>query len=308
MIVSTSRRTDIPAFYSEWFVNRLREGFVLVRNPFNPKQVSRIALSPGVVDFLVFWTKNPEKMLPKLDRINGFTIPYYFLFTLTPYDKSLERNLPSKTKIIDTFVTLSERIGKKRVIWRYDPILLTDRIDALYHLEYFERLCEKLGNHTERCIISFVHMYKKCVRNLSDFTIAAIDDGMKSELLKKFHTIAIKYDITLQTCAVDIDALHPGIKKGKCIDDKLISDITGCELNVKKDKYQRKSCNCVESVDIGSYNTCMNGCLYCYANNDAALAEKNYALHDPQAPLLYGHIAKSDIIVEREMRSMSMVE
>ncbi len=147
-------------------------------------------------------------------------------------------------------------------------------------------------------------MYKKCVRNLKDFRITAIDDEKMIDILKQLSKIAMKYGIKVQTCALDIDLSKIGIERGKCIDDKLISEITGLELEVKKDKYQRKSCNCVESVDIGSYNTCMNGCLYCYANSDLEAAEKNYEKHDPKSPLLYGHINESHHIVDREVKSV----
>ncbi|UCB45586.1 MAG: DUF1848 domain-containing protein [Spirochaetota bacterium] len=304
MIISASRRTDIPAFYSEWLIKRLEEGFVLVRNPFNPHHLSRIRLSPEVVDFIVFWTKNPETMLSKLDIIDSFHIPYYFLFTVTSYDKDLETNLPSKIKIIDTLKKLSERIGKQRVIWRYDPILLTDKIGIQYHIRHFERLCESFIHHTERCIISFIHMYKKCIRNLKLFRIITIDDEMKIKILDSLSKIAMKYCIAVKTCALKIELSQ--IEVGKCIDDRLIADITGFELDVKKDRFQRRTCHCVESIDIGSYNTCMHGCLYCYANNDMKIAEKNFAMHNPESPLLFGQVNADDIIAEREMKSVTI--
>jgi DNA repair photolyase len=308
MIISASRRTDIPAFYSDWLITRLRDGFVLVRNPFNPHHLSRIRLSQEVVDFIVFWTKNPDPMLSKLSLVDSFHIPYYFLFTITSYDKSLEKNLPSKSNVIDTFRKLSERIGKRRVVWRYDPILLTDRIDIQYHYEHFESICRRLENHTERCIISFMHMYKKCMRNLKEFCIIATDEENMSEIVKQLFEIAIRYGIRLQTCALEIDLSNTGVARGKCIDDELISDITGLKLEVEKDRYQRKACGCVESIDIGSYNTCMHGCLYCYANNDLKVAEKNHAMHDPGSPLLYGRIEASDTIADREMKSVAIAE
>ena len=308
MIISASRRTDIPAFYSEWLIKRLEEGFVLVRNPFNPHHLSRIRLNPEVVDCIVFWTKNPESMLTRLTQIESYNIPYYFLFTVTGYDKALETNLPSKRKIIDTFKKLSERIGKQRVIWRYDPILLTDKIGIQYHIETFERLCESLMRHTERCIISFLHMYKKCVRNLKPFRVITIDNDMMVDILNSLSTIAMEHGLAVKTCALEIDLSQIKATKGKCIDDNLIAKITGLVLDVKKDKYQRKTCNCVDSIDIGSYNTCMHGCLYCYANNDMKIAEKNFAMHNPESPLLFGQVNTDDIIAEREMKSLIMTK
>jgi hypothetical protein len=308
MIISASRRTDIPAFYSDWLIKRLEEKFVLVRNPFNPHHLSRIRLSPEVVDFIVFWTKNPDPMLSKLDLVDSFHIPYYFLFTITSYDKSLEKKLPSKNNVIDTFRKLSEKIGKKRVVWRYDPILLTEKIDTQYHYEHFESLCGKVETHTERCIISFMHMYKKCVRNLKEFSIITPDEEKMAEIAHRLSGIAIRHGIRVQTCALEIDLAKTGVIRGKCIDDELISDITGLELEVEKDRYQRKACDCVESIDIGSYNTCMHGCLYCYANSDLITAEKNHDMHDPWSPLLYGRIDASDTITDREMKRAAIAE
>jgi DNA repair photolyase len=308
MIISASRRTDIPAFYSDWLIKRLEEKFVLVQNPFNPHHLSRIRLSPEVVDFIVFWTKNPDPMLSKLALVESFHIPYYFLFTITSYDKSLEKNLPPKNNVIDTFRKLSERIGKRRVVWRYDPILLTEKIDIQYHYEHFESICRRLENHTERCIISFMHMYKKCVRNLKEFSITTPDEEKMAEIAKQLSGIALRNGIVVQTCALEVDLSKTGVIRGKCIDDELISDITGLELELKKDKYQRKACDCVESIDIGSYNTCMHGCSYCYANSDLKAAEKNHAMHDPRSPLLYGRIDASDTITDREMKSSAIAE
>jgi len=159
MIISVSRRTDIPAFYSDWFFKRLEEGFVLVRNPMNPQQVSKVSLSKAVVDCFVFWTKNPKSMLEKLPLLAGYD--YYFQFTLNPYDQEIEVNLPKKAEIIKTFIELSNLIGKDRVIWRYDPILLTDKITIGDHLEYFNILAGQLGDYTRKCVISFLDQYQK---------------------------------------------------------------------------------------------------------------------------------------------------
>ena len=160
MIVSASRRTDIPAYYSEWFFRRLEAGFVCVRNPRNPHQVSEIPLSPDVIDGIVFWTKNPIPMLPYLDRLRDY--PYYFQFTLNPYGTDIERNVPSKNNIvIPAFQRLSSEIGKARVVWRYDPILLTEKYSMEYHITYFRLLADRLADYTEKCtVLSLIHIYK----------------------------------------------------------------------------------------------------------------------------------------------------
>lgn len=297
MIISVSRRSDIPAFYSDWFLNRLNEDFVLVRNPMNPNLVSRINLDEEFVDCLVFWTKNPAPLLEKLDRLKNYH--YYFLFTITSYGRDLEINLPPKEKVVDTFIKLSKKIGKEKVIWRYDPILLTDKIDFNYHYKYFAYLAGKLESYTDRCIISFLDMYNKCKRNLAGFNIRLPDNSEMREIAGNLYTIAGKYNIAVQTCAEAIDLSDSGIQPGKCIDDRLVNEITGKNLEIPKDKYQRKTCCCVESVDIGAYNTCSHLCLYCYANANREAVKQNAARHNSQSPLLFGKLTDRDKIVVR---------
>jgi len=304
MIISASRRTDIPAFYSQWFLNRLKQGFVMVRNPMNPQMVSKIRLDPDIIDCIVFWTKNPRDMMDKLDQLKRY--PYYFLFTITSYGPDLERHLPGKEKIIDTFIELSGKIGKERVIWRYDPVLLSDTIDDNYHYCHFNHIAGRLESYTEKCIFSFLDMYKKCERNLKGFNIKTLDADDMFRLAKMLKQIAAGYHIELTTCAEDIDLSTPGIPHGKCIDDELIGNICGYPLDVKKDKHQRKTCRCVESVDIGAYNTCPHICLYCYANSDARTVKRNMALHNPDSPLLFGQLSGEEKVVERKIESLKI--
>ncbi len=297
MIISASRRTDIPAFYSDWFVKRLEEGYVLVRNPMNPNLVSKVNLGPNLVDCFVFWTKDPQAMMGKLERLQDYH--YYFLFTITSYGKDLERNLAAKEKIIETFIGLSREIGRQRVIWRYDPILLTDRVDSRYHYQYFEYLANKLASHTGRCIISFLNMYSKCKRNLAGFKIRLPGNSEAIEIAGNLNSIARKYDMVMEACAEDIDFSGVGIKPGKCIDDSLINQITGKHLEIPKDKYQRTTCGCVESVDIGAYNTCAHHCLYCYANANQEIVNENRCRHRVASPLLVGDLTDQDKVVAR---------
>lgn len=301
MILSVSRRTDIPAFYSEWFFNRLKEGFVFVRNPLNIHQVSRIVLSPDVIDCIVFWSKNPKPMLNRLDELKDYM--YYFQFTINPYDKGLELCVPRKEGIINTFKELSEKIGPKRVIWRYDPILLTDSMGIDYHLRYFEEIAKRLKSYTNTCVISFVDLYKKTQRNLHDTTARVPSMKEMMEMAAKLSLIANRYGITVQTCAEDIALETIGVKHGKCIDNALIEDLLGVKLVVSKDPNQRKECGCVQSIDIGEYNTCAHGCKYCYANFKDGVVAKNRMAHNPNSPLLIGTLGPDDKVSDRKLFS-----
>lgn len=301
MILSVSRRTDIPAFYSEWFFNRLKEGFVLVRNPMNIHQVSRVTLSPDVIDCIVFWSKNPRPMLARLDELKDYM--YYFQFTINPYDKGLELGVPRKEVIINTFKEISEQIGKKRVIWRYDPIILTERMGLDYHVRYFEEIAKRLEGYTETCVISFIDLYQKTRRNLNDTTAREPSRNEMVEIASKLCTIAKKFGITIQTCAEEIGLESVSIKHGKCIDNALIEDLLGVKLVVGKDPNQRKECGCAQSIDIGEYNTCSHGCKYCYANFKDGVVSVNRAAHDPNSPLLIGDLGPEDKVTERKLVS-----
>jgi DNA repair photolyase len=308
MIISASRRTDIPAYYSEWLVNRLRQGFALVRNPMNFHQVSRIGLSPASVECLVFWTKNPRAMMARLEEIAGLGYQFYFLFTLTGYDGSIEKNVPPLAKRIDTFQTLSARIGREKVIWRYDPILFTAGIPATFHSEVFASLAEKLAGYTDRCIVSFLQMYRKCERNMRSLMPASPPVAGQIALILTLRNIGMAHGITLQTCAqggeLGNELKRAGIPPAQCIDDNLIASIIGVQLTAGKDKNQRRECGCIESIDIGAYNSCPHHCLYCYANSDQASVERNCAAHLPDGPLLYGNLGEEDRITERLVKPL----
>lgn len=303
MIISASRRTDIPSYYSEWFINRLKERFVLVRNPINIHQVSKIGLSPDVVDCIVFWTKNPTPMLDKLGNLNDYD--YYFQFTLSSYGKDIEPNVPSKNdKLIDTFKKLSDRIGAERVIWRYDPILTNKKYTIDYHVKYFETMAKHLSNYTEKCTISFLDFYPKIKSNIISYEITAISDKEKIVIAKELSSIAFSYGLKIDTCAEGIELGDLGISHARCIDDRLISRITGSKINLEKDKNQRQECGCVSSIDIGLYNTCMNGCKYCYANHSSKVVNKNSSLYDRNSPLLCSKLDDKDKIYVRKVESL----
>lgn len=302
MILSVSRRTDIPNYYAEWFFRRIKEGFLYVRNPMNPHQVSRIELSPLVVDCIVFWTKNPAPMLERLEELREY--PYYFQFTLTGYGKDIEPGLPDKRKeLIGTFRKLSEKAGRDRVIWRYDPILVNERYTMEYHLKAFEEIAGCLKNHTEKVIISFVDFYAKMLRNTKGLDIRSLSREEMVYMAKEMAGIAKSSGLVIETCAEKLDLQDVGIRHGSCIDKKQIEKIVGCTLKLEKDKNQREECGCFESVEVGTYNTCKNGCRYCYANYNEEKVRACAKLYDAGAPLLCGRLEPEDKVTERKVRS-----
>lgn len=298
MILSVSRRTDIPNYFSEWFFNRIKEGFVYVRNPMNTHQVSKVDITPEVVDCIVFWTKNPEPMLDRLDELTPYD--YYFQFTLTGYGKDMECNVPhKKEKMIPIFQELSKKIGMRKVIWRYDPVIFTKKYTPEYHLKAFAQIATALKGYTEKCVISFVDIYKKNKKNMELFDAYTLEKRDLLEFAKKVAGIARTNGLTIGSCAESIDLEDCGIVHNCCIDKTLIEDITGCRLKARKDKNQRVACGCMESVDVGAYNTCKNGCKYCYANYSEASVIKNCGKYDPVSPILCDTLNEGDKITDR---------
>ena len=302
MIISASRRTDIPTYYSDWFFNRIKDGFVYVRNPMNIHQVSQVSLLPDIVDGIVFWTKNPIPMMERLDELNGYT--YYFQFTLNSYDKDVEPNIPSKNEIIiPAFQKLSRMIGKEKVVWRYDPIFLNEKYTVQYHLKYFRRLTEMLADYTEKCTVSFLDLYKNTQRNINSIGAVVPSLIQQKEILQQFSEIAQENGIYIDTCSEDAELSRYGIKRAHCIDKQRFERLGNYTLEVEKDKNQRLECGCVESIDIGLYNTCKNGCLYCYANFSQKSVLSNFEQHNPESPLLSGEMGYDDILKVREVYS-----
>lgn len=303
MILSVSRRTDIPSFYSEWFFERLKEGFVYTRNPMNPTQISRLKLAPETVDCIVFWTKNPEPMLARLSELAPY--PYYFQFTLTSYGTDVEANVPHKREaMIPIFQRLSEQIGKKRVIWRYDPILFTKRYTPEYHRKAFRQMAEALRGYTEKCVISFVDTYAKNKKNLQALGVYELPKEALEAFAKELCNIAKENGMVMASCAEEIDLAHCGIVHNACIDKKLIEEIIGCKIKGVRDKNQRGTCGCMESIDIGTYHTCGNGCVYCYANHSEAQVKKNLRKYDVHSPILCGMIEEDDKVTVRKSVSL----
>lgn len=307
MILSVSRRTDIPNYYSEWFYNRIKEGYVYVRNPMNIHQISRIDLSPDVVDCIVFWTKNPKPMLERLDELEAYQ--YYFQFTLTGYGRDVERNVPHKRDtMIPVFRTLSERIGSKRVVWRYDPIIFTKVYTPEYHLRAFGQIAKALTGYTEKSIISFVDSYVKNSRSMKLLGAYELGENALMEFAAKISETAAACGMRVGSCAESIDLAQCGIGHNCCIDKRLIEDIIVGKIVGGKDKNQRRECGCMESVDIGAYNTCKNDCKYCYANDGIEHIMQNCSQYDLASPLLCGRVTEKDKIKEREVKSLKKEE
>ena len=298
MIISASRRTDIPAFYFEWFLKRLDEGFFYVRNPMNPRQVSRIDIAPENTDCIVFWTKNPIPAIKRLGELNAYM--YYFQYTLNNYPDMIESNLPSFTDRLEAFKELAGLIGKERVIWRYDPIFLTEDIDVKYHLENFEKIAEELQDSTEEVVVSLIDDYRKIRNNMKEIGLRQISIEEEELLFQGMKSISDRFGLRLSSCAETRNLALYGILPGKCIDDELISRLLKQPIIAKKDKNQREQCGCVESMEIGAYNTCTHGCRFCYANLNDNIIGENIAKHDRNSPLLIGDICEHDKITTRK--------
>lgn len=305
MILSVSRRTDVPNYYSDWFLNRIKEGYLYVKNPMNTHQISKIDLSPKVVDCIVFWTKNPAPMIDKLDELRAYN--YYFQFTLTGYGKDMEPNLPhKKNKMIPIFQKLSSKIGSERVVWRYDPIIITDTYTIEYHIKAFQEIASALNGYTNKVVISFVDFYTKTKKNMQKINAVNMKDINVNEFASKLAVIAKENKIKIATCAENIDLSFCGIEHNSCIDMELIEKIIGCSITSEKDKNQREECRCAQSIETGSYNTCRNGCKYCYANYSADMVKTNCKLYDPNSPILCGEITSEDKITERNVKSLKI--
>jgi len=305
MIISASRRTDIPAFYAKWFINRIREGYVLNKNPFNTNQVKKIILTPFYVDAIIFWTRNPKPLMPYLDELDEKGLNYYFQYTITGYPRTLEKNTPHPSKAIETFIELSDKIGKEKVIWRYDPIIFTKYTDFDEHIRLFNKISKSLEGKTDKVVISFADPYKKITKKLEaiDYSDILDEKAKLYELAKQISKIAESRNMIVETCSEDIDLNYCNINHGKCIDDILIEKLFNVNLHVDKDKNQRKECGCVQSIDIGVYNTCSHGCTYCYATYSDKTVEKNKLIHNPNSPLLIGNLEDLSEEIKKKINS-----
>ncbi len=299
MIINTGQRTDIPAFYSEWFCNRLREGFVLVRNPYNLKSVTRYRLTPDVVDIIGFCTKNPAPMLPHIDLLEPFG--QYWYVTITPYGKDIEPHVPGKLQTLDNFKRLSDAVGRHRVGWRYDPIFISESWTAERHIKAFDYMAKELSGYTETAVISFIDMYEKTKRNFPEVRSVPQEDRLM--LGKAMIEIGRQYGITIRPCAEGNELSQFGADCSGCMTIAMYEHALGQRLKVPRLQPARKECACYLGGDIGAYNTCGHLCRYCYANYDTQTVNANMRLHDPASPLLIGHLYPDDIVHEAAQKS-----
>lgn len=296
MILQVSSRTDICALYPKWLIKRLKEGYVLVRNPYNSNQVSYLDIRREVVDCIAFCTKDPRAIMPYLNIIDQMDYQYYFMVTITPYDNDIEPALRPKLEIMKSFIELSNKIGRDKVIWRYDPILLTKRYTKEFHLVMFEKMCYLLSKYTKKVIISFIDIYKNIEGKFKE-----LGDDEINELAFKLGKIAKKYHLDIQTCSEKYDLSCYGISSGSCIERQYIENLLGYPLNIATNK-NRVNCNCLASIDIGAYNCCSHGCTYCYACNHESVYQ-NIQQHDQNSPLLIGNLNINDKVTVRKVSS-----
>ena len=299
MIINTGSRTDIPDFYSAWFLRRVREGFVMVRNPYNPRQVTRYSLDPGVVDALVFCTKNPAPMLPRLEELTAFS--KYWHVTITPYDKDVEPNVPEKRLVLDSFRNLSRAVGKERVCWRYDPVFLSETYTLEFHQEAFARMAAYLEGYTEQAVFSFIDLYEKTKMNFPE--VRQVPKEAQHQLARSFAETCRAHGITLRSCLESPELSRYGIDTGGCLTRPVIEGAIGRRLEVPGHIPARTGCDCLLGSDIGVYNTCGHLCRYCYANYDERAVKAGMRAHDPNSPFLIGNAMPGDVVREAVQRS-----
>lgn len=300
MILNTGGRTDTVQYYTEWLLRRFEEGYVLTRNPLFPSKFQRYELSPDKVDCVVFCSKNYRPILPRLREITD-SFPTYFHYTITAYGKDIEPGVPSIKESMETLIDLSRLVGKQRIAWRYDPVLLTKEYTIERHLETFEQMAGVLAPYIDRCIFSFVEMYKKLETNMPELIPLSQED--MNTLAKGLGSIAQKYGIHIQTCGTNGDYTPYGIHSSGCMTLDILGNANGIVFKNLKHKGLRQGCHCIESRDIGAYDTCLNGCKYCYANKNPKKAFENYKYHDPSSPLLLGHVKPEDTIIQGAQKS-----
>lgn len=301
MIINTGGRTDTVQYYCPWLMKRFEEGYVLSRNPLFPNKVTRYELTPEKVDCVVFCSKDFAPILPHIGKIAA-RFPIYCHYTISAYGKEVEPGVPVIEKSIDTLVSLAAIVGKEKVAWRYDPVLLTEKYTINRHHETFEHMASRIAGHVDHCIFSFVEMYKKLEINMPEIIPLNAED--MDNLAKGFGRIAKKHGIALQTCGTNGDFSRYAIASSGCMTLDMLGKANNLNFRKLKHKGMRQGCHCIESRDIGAYDTCLNGCKYCYANKSPEKARENYRLHDSDSPLLLGHVKDADTIQIGDQKTM----
>ena len=309
MIISASRRTDIPAFYAEWFINRVRAGYCTVPNPFNRQQISRVSLLPADVDVIVFWTRHPKPLFPYLAELDQCGYHYYFQYTILGYPPEIDPKAPRREVAINTFRALAERVGPERLVWRYDPIVFSQLTDAEYHAENYAQTAAALRGFNTRSVVSVMDMYAKIRKRMAALNAQGVGlveyDGSPSprfaDLMKSLVDSAAQNGMQIQSCAEELDLAGYGIKPGSCVDAEYFATTFGAKVGRQKDPHQRQACGCVISKDIGMYESCLFGCQYCYATGNFERARENQTQHNPQSPSLLGWYDFTDHENQKEL-------
>lgn len=300
MIINTGSRTDTVQYYSDWLLKRFKEGFVYSRNPLFPNIVTRYELNPNILDCVVFCSKNYEPILDRLTEItNKFNT--YFHYTITAYGRDIEPNVPTIDKSIETLIKLSKIIGKQRIAWRYDPILLTKKYTKQVHYNTFDYMSKRLSPHIDRCIFSFVDMYKKLETNMPEIII--LNNNDKIEIAKNIGSIAKKHNMIIQTCATIEDFKQFGILQSGCMTSEILGNANNITFKKVRHSGNRQGCKCIENRNIGDYDTCPNGCKYCYANKNPQIAQENYKKHNPNDLMILGNLKPTDEIQQSNQKS-----
>ncbi len=299
MIIQTGQRTDIPAFYSEWFANRLKEGYVLVRNPYNPQSVTKYLLDPSVVDMIGFCSKNPAPMLKYMDLLK----PYhqYWFVTITPYGKDIEPNVPRVSSVLASFRELAGIVGAGCMGWRYDPIIIDQDWTVERHIECFESMAAEMAGFTHTAVISFIDLYEKVKRNYP--SARSVPLSTQLSLTEALVRIGRKYDMVIKPCGEDKILETVGADCSGCMTVRTFEEAIGCNLIVPPNPGNRKECACYITGDIGAYNTCGHLCRYCYANAEKETVLQNMKLHDPQSPMLIGNLEAGDTVHQAKQKS-----
>ncbi|MBR1747883.1 MAG: DUF1848 domain-containing protein [Clostridia bacterium] len=299
MIISTGMRTDIPAFYSEWLLNRFKEGYVLVRNPYNHHQVTKYLLDPKVVDCVTFCTKNPLPILDKLSCFDRFR--QYWFVTITPYGKNLEPRVPDWKKVTEGFVALSRRLGPDAVCWRYDPVLYGEGYDFERHEEGFFEIASALRGYTNACVVSFLDRYEKVKKNAPN--IYPPDFAEQKRLIKRLVGIAKTNGMTIRTCCEGRHLSEYGADVSGCQTKEVLERAIGERLDAPVGKSLRAACDCLLGNDIGAYDSCPHLCKYCYANTDPKVVADNVRRHDKHSPFLIGGEEEGDVVTVAKQKS-----
>lgn len=294
MIINSGMRTDIPAYYSKWFMNRIREGYVLVRNPYFENQVTRYRLDPEVVDVLAFCSKNPKPMLEHLSELERFHM--FWFVTITPYDEDIEPNVPPKEDVMDSFKVISDTLGASSLSWRYDPIFINDKYSVEYHIMAFEDMASYLKGYTNQVVISFIDLYAKTIKNFPE--AREVNAEERIQIGKAFAEIGKRHGMVVRSCVEGTYLAPYGIDISGCMTKEILERAVGSELVIPKTRNPRQDCNCVLGHDIGAYNTCGHMCKYCYANYDEEIVRQNMKKHDSDSPFLIGQSMPADEIHE----------